>query len=77
MPSLANLFAFALVSLGMVLTPVPNMIYLISRSIIKVRVAGLHFTQRRRAWICLLHAARGIQSPRARFRLPYAYDALP
>jgi hypothetical protein len=30
MPSLTNLFAFALVALGMVLTPGPNMIYLIS-----------------------------------------------
>src|SRR3984957_14614070 len=41
MPSLTNLFAFALVALGMVLTPGPNMIYLISRSIIQGRVAGL------------------------------------
>ena len=41
MPSLANLFAFAFVALGMVLTPGPNMIYLISRSIIHGRVAGL------------------------------------
>ena len=41
MPSLTNLFAFAFVALGMVLTPGPNMIYLISRSIIQSRVAGL------------------------------------
>ena len=41
MTSLANLIAFALVALGMVLTPGPNMIYLISRSIIQGRVAGL------------------------------------
>ena len=41
MPSLTNLFAFAFVALGMVLTPGPNMIYLISRSIIQGRVAGL------------------------------------
>ena len=39
MPSLTNLFAFAFVALGMVLTPGPNMIYLISRSIIQGRVA--------------------------------------
>ena len=33
MPEFSSLLAFGLVSLGMVLTPGPNMIYLISRSI--------------------------------------------
>jgi threonine/homoserine/homoserine lactone efflux protein len=37
----ASLSAFALVSLGMVLTPGPNMIYLVSRSICQGRGAGL------------------------------------
>lgn len=37
----ANLGAFALVALGMVLTPGPNMIYLITRSIVQGRRAGL------------------------------------
>ena len=32
---------FALIALGMVLTPGPNMVYLISRSICQGRVAGL------------------------------------
>lgn len=41
MPDLANLLAFALISLGMVLTPGPNMVYLISRSICQGRAAGL------------------------------------
>lgn len=41
MPELANLIAFALISLGMVLTPGPNMVYLISRSISQGRKAGL------------------------------------
>ncbi|MDB6182355.1 LysE family translocator [Paracoccus fistulariae] len=36
-----NLLAFAALSLGMVLTPGPNMIYLISRSISQGRMAGL------------------------------------
>lgn len=36
----ASLVAFALVSLGMVLTPGPNMIYLISRTITQGRLAG-------------------------------------
>ncbi|MCI4589451.1 LysE family translocator [Sphingobium sp. BYY-5] len=41
MPSAAHLIAFALISLGMVLTPGPNMIYLISRSISQGRTAGM------------------------------------
>ncbi|KHJ53613.1 lysine transporter LysE [Aureimonas altamirensis] len=40
MVTAANLGAFALVSLGMVLTPGPNMIYLISRLILQGRMAG-------------------------------------
>jgi hypothetical protein len=41
MPTTTTLIAFALVSLGMVLTPGPNMIYLISRSITQGWAAGL------------------------------------
>ncbi|WP_175713193.1 LysE family translocator [Burkholderia ambifaria] len=41
MPALPTLIAFGLVSLGMVLTPGPNMLYLISRSICQGRRAGL------------------------------------
>lgn len=41
MPELSNLLAYGLISLGMVLTPGPNMIYLISRSICQGRKAGL------------------------------------
>ena len=41
MPETANLIAFAFVALGMVLTPGPNMIYLISRSLSQGRAAGL------------------------------------
>lgn len=33
MPEIPSLLTFALVALGLVLTPGPNMIYLISRSI--------------------------------------------
>lgn len=76
MPSLANLLAFALVSLGMVLTPGPNMIYLISRSISQGRGAGLislggvalGFV------VYMLCAAFGITA--LLFAVPYAYDAL-
>ncbi len=41
MPHLTSLLGFALVSLGMVLTPGPNMIYLISRSTAQGHIAGL------------------------------------
>jgi threonine/homoserine/homoserine lactone efflux protein len=41
MPTLSSLVAFSLVALGMVLTPGPNMVYLISRSICQGRAAGL------------------------------------
>jgi threonine/homoserine/homoserine lactone efflux protein len=41
MPHAPQLFAFALVALGMALTPGPNMVYLISRSICQGRAAGM------------------------------------
>ncbi|MDH4440330.1 MAG: LysE family translocator [Rhizobium sp.] len=41
MPSLAAFAAFALICLGMVLTPGPNMVYLVSRSICQGPMAGL------------------------------------
>ena len=37
----ANQIAFALVALGMVCSPGPNMIYLVSRAISQGRMAGL------------------------------------
>lgn len=41
MPSLSAFLAFALICLGMVLTPGPNMLYLVSRSICQGPAAGL------------------------------------
>jgi threonine/homoserine/homoserine lactone efflux protein len=41
MPSAAHWIAFALVALGLVLTPGPNMIYLVSRALCQGRAAGL------------------------------------
>lgn len=76
MPSSTTLLAFAFVSLGMVLTPGPNMIYLISRSICQGRVAGLISL----GGVALgfvfyvLCAALGITA--LVFAVPYAYDAL-
>jgi threonine/homoserine/homoserine lactone efflux protein len=41
MPTLSSQIAFSLVALGMVLSPGPNMVYLISRSICQGRAAGM------------------------------------
>jgi threonine/homoserine/homoserine lactone efflux protein len=76
MPHIATLLAFALVSLGIVLTPGPNMIYLISRSLTQGPAAGivslggvaLGFL------FYMLCAAFGITA--LLFAVPYAYDAL-
>ncbi|HWU65008.1 MAG TPA: LysE family translocator [Ensifer sp.] len=76
MPSVATLAAFALVALGMVLTPGPNMLYLISRSLSQGPKAGL-------VSLCgvacgfvvyMLAAAFGITA--ILFAVPIAYDAL-
>lgn len=76
MPEPAALLAFALIALGMVLTPGPNMIYLISRSVTQGRGAGLISL----AGVALgfvtymLCAAFGITA--IVLAVPYAYDAL-
>lgn len=76
MPHTTTLIGFALVALAMVLTPGPNMIYLISRSITQGTAAGLISL----AGIALgfvvymLCAALGITA--LLFAVPYAYDAL-
>jgi len=76
MPDTATFLAFALVSLGMVLTPGPNMIYLISRSISQGRVAGLISLGGVALGFVfyMLCAAFGITA--LVFAVPYAYDAL-
>jgi threonine/homoserine/homoserine lactone efflux protein len=76
MPSLTTLFACALVSLGMVLTPGPNMIYLLSRSTSQGCVAGLIALGGVALGFIfyLLCAAFGITA--VLFAVPYAYDAL-
>lgn len=76
MPELKNLLTFALIALGMVLTPGPNMIYVVSRSVTQGSVAGLISV----AGVALgfifymLCAAFGITA--IVFAIPYAYDAL-
>ena len=76
MPTLLTLIAFAAVALGMVITPGPNMIYLVSRAICQGRRAALISL----AGIALgfvfylLCAAFGITA--FVMAVPFAYDAL-
>jgi threonine/homoserine/homoserine lactone efflux protein len=76
MPSITNIIAFALVALGMVLTPGPNMIYLVSRSICQGRKAGLISLAGVATGFVfyMLCAAFGITA--LVMAVPYAYDAL-
>ncbi len=76
MPDIANLLTFALVALGMVLTPGPNMIYLVSRSISQGPKAGLISLGGVAVGFVfyVLCAAFGITV--LLMAVPYAYDAL-
>ncbi len=76
MPETTNFLAFALIALGMVLTPGPNMIYLISRSISQGPVAGLISLGGVALGFVfyMLAAAFGITA--LVFAVPYAYDVL-
>jgi threonine/homoserine/homoserine lactone efflux protein len=76
MPEASSLLAFALVALGMVLTPGPNMIYLISRSLCQGPAAGLIslIGVALGFLVYMLSAAFGITA--LLFAVPYAYDAL-
>lgn len=76
MPDTPQLIAFSILSLGMALTPGPNMLYLVSRSISQGRTAGLisligvalGFV------LYMLCAAFGITT--LMLAVPYAYEAL-
>ena len=76
MPETANLIAFAAIALGMVLTPGPNMVYLISRSISQGRAAGLISLGGVALGFVfyMLCAAFGITA--FVMAVPYAYDGL-
>jgi threonine/homoserine/homoserine lactone efflux protein len=76
MPETSRLLAFALVALGLVLTPGPNMIYLLSRAISQGRGAGLVSLAGVGAAFLLymLCAAFGITA--LLLTVPLAYDAL-
>jgi hypothetical protein len=76
MPTAASLIAFALISLGMVLTPGPNMIYLVSRSIAQGPRAGLISLGGVALGFVfyMLSATLGITA--LLLAVPFAYDAL-
>ena len=76
MPHLSSLLTFGLVSLGMALTPGPNMLYLISRSICQGRTAGLISLGGVALGFVfyMLSAALGITA--LLLAVPFAYDAL-
>ncbi|APA69871.1 LysE family translocator [Janthinobacterium sp. 1_2014MBL_MicDiv] len=76
MPDVTALLMFGLVALGMALTPGPNMIYLISRSISQGRRAGFISLGGVAVGFLfyMLCAAFGITA--FVFAVPYAYDAL-
>ena len=76
MPETTSLLAFAMIALGMVLTPGPNMVYLISRSICQGRMAGLISLGGVALGFVfyMMCAAFGITA--IVMAVPYAYDAL-
>jgi threonine/homoserine/homoserine lactone efflux protein len=76
MPTLANHLQFALVALAMVLTPGPNMIYLISRSICQGRVAGLISLGGIALGFMVYLVCAGLGLTAIFLSVPLAYDAL-
>jgi threonine/homoserine/homoserine lactone efflux protein len=76
MPHLSSLIAFAAVALAMVLTPGPNMAYLVSRSVCQGRAAGLVSLGGVALGFLtyMLLAALGVTA--LLLAIPYAYDAL-
>ena len=76
MPDLGSYFAFALVSLGMALTPGPNMVYLISRTIAQGRAAGLISLGGIIVGHILYMVCAAVGLTALLIAIPYAYDTL-
>ncbi|MBP0494415.1 LysE family translocator [Pararoseomonas indoligenes] len=76
MPSLASLLAFAALSVGLALTPGPNLFYLVSRTLTQGTRAGMlsligcQFG----SLVIMLGAALGVTA--ALLAVPYAYDGM-
>ena len=75
-PDATTLLDFAAVALGMVLTPGPNMIYLISRSISQGPMAGLISLGGVALGFVVYMFAAALGLTALLFAIPYAYDAL-
>ena len=76
MPDSSNLLTFALVALGMVLTPGPNMIYLVSRSISQGPKAGLISLAGVAVGFIFYVGCAAFGITALLMAVPYAYDAL-
>lgn len=76
MPEISNLATFALIALGMVLTPGPNMIYLISRSLSQGPMAGLISLGGVALGFVFYIACVAFGVTALVMAVPYAYDAL-
>ena len=76
MPSLASLLAFAALSVGLALTPGPNLFYLVSRTLTQGTRAGMLSLVGCQAGslVIMLGAAAGVTA--ALLAVPYAYDAM-
>jgi threonine/homoserine/homoserine lactone efflux protein len=76
LPTLSTLLTFAALSLGLALTPGPNMLYLVSRSLAQGTGAGLISLAgcQTGSLAIMLCAAAGITA--ALFAVPFAWDAL-
>ena len=76
MLSLESLAAFSVLALGLVLTPGPNMMYLLSRTLTQGRMAGLisYLGVATASAVYLAFAALGLTG--LLLAIPFAYDAL-
>lgn len=76
MPSEAHLVAFALIAFGLALTPGPNMVYLISRSLSQGPTAGLVSLAGVALGFCFYMFAAAFGLTALLFAIPHAYDAV-
>lgn len=76
MPELSSWLAFGLVALGMALTPGPNMVYLISRSICQGPMAGLVSLGGVALGFVVYMVCTALGITVLLLAVPYAYDAL-
>lgn len=76
MPESSHWLAFALLSFGMVLTPGPNMVYIVSRSIAQGPVAGLISVAGVALGFVVYMCSAALGLTALLMTVPYAYDAL-